>query len=89
MQYLIKLGDETDLDKLVSIIVPAYNLASELEDCIHSVQQQTYPRWELIVVNDGSKDNTPALVERLMQEDSRIRLINQENGGVSRARIPG
>jgi UDP-glucose:(glucosyl)LPS beta-1,3-glucosyltransferase len=89
MQYLINLGDETNLDKLVSIIVPAYNLASELEDCIHSVQQQTYPRWELIVVNDGSRDNTPALVERLMLADSRIRLINQENGGVSKARNTG
>ena len=77
------------MDKLVSIIVPAYNVAPEIEDCIRSVQKQTYPHWELIVVNDESKDNTAAIVEELMREDSRIRLVNQKNGGVSKARNTG
>ncbi|TWH45302.1 glycosyltransferase family 2 protein [Sporomusa sp. KB1] len=77
------------MDKLVSIIVPAYNVAPEIGDCIRSVQQQTYPHWELIVVNDESKDNTEVVVEELMRDDSRIRLVNQENGGVSKARNTG
>jgi glycosyltransferase involved in cell wall biosynthesis len=82
-------GGGAHLDKLVSIIVPAYNVASEIEDCIRSVQLQTYGQWELLVVNDGSKDNTAAVVENLAEEDSRIRLINQDNGGVSKARNTG
>ncbi|MPL68902.1 hypothetical protein SDC9_14635 [bioreactor metagenome] len=77
------------MGKLVSIIVPAYNVAPEIGDCIHSVQQQTYPHWELIVVNDGSKDDTVTIVKELKREDSRILLINQENGGVSKARNTG
>lgn len=75
--------------KLVSIVVPAYNVGNEIEDCIHSVQQQTYLHWELIVVNDGSKDNTRAIVEELAKNDTRIRLINQNNSGVSSARNTG
>ncbi|HML34139.1 glycosyltransferase family 2 protein [Sporomusa sphaeroides] len=77
------------MDKLISIIVPAYNVAPEIGDCIRSVQKQSYPHWELIVVNDESKDNTAAIVEELIREDSRIRLVNQKNGGVSKARNTG
>lgn len=89
LELLTIMGDDTSLDKLVSIIVPAYNVAAEIEDCIRSVQRQTYPLWELIVVNDESKDNTAAIVEALVLGDSRIRLINQQNGGVSKARNTG
>jgi len=77
------------LDKLVSIIVPAYNVAGEIGDCINSVQQQTYQHWELLVVNDGSTDDSATVVEKLIREDSRIRLIDQKNGGVSKARNTG
>lgn len=77
------------MDKLVSVIVPAYNVAPEIGDCIRSVQQQTYPNWELIIVNDGSKDDTVKIVEELKAKDCRIRLINQDNGGVSKARNTG
>ena len=77
------------MDKLVSIIVPVYNVAGEIGNCIHSVQQQTYHNWELLVVNDGSTDDSAAIVEKLVQGDSRIRLIHQENGGVSKARNTG
>lgn len=77
------------MDHLVSIVVPAYNVANEIEACIQSVQQQTFPNWELLVVNDGSTDDTAAKVEKLSAGDARIRLINQVNRGVSNARNTG
>jgi len=77
------------LDHFVSIVVPAYNVANEIEACIQSVQAQTYPNWELLVVNDGSTDDTAARVEKLSAGDARVRLINQVNGGVSNARNTG
>jgi len=77
------------LDPIVSIVVPAYNVANEIEACIQSVQAQTYPNWELLVVNDGSTDTTAAEVEKLLADEPRIRLINQANGGVSNARNTG
>ena len=77
------------MDHFVSIVVPAYNVASEIEACLQSVQAQTYPNWELLVVNDGSKDDTAAKVEKLAAGDPRIRLINQTNAGVSNARNTG
>ena len=77
------------MDHFVSIVVPAYNVANEIEDCIQSVQAQTYPNWELLVVNDGSTDETAAKVEKLSAGDARVRLINQVNRGVSTARNTG
>ena len=72
---------------LISVIIPAYNAEKYIEQCIDSIQKNTYENLEIIVVNDGSKDNTRQTVEAI--SDSRIRLINQENGGVSRARNTG
>jgi len=69
---------------LVSIMMPAYNAEAYIETAIQSVIDQTYSHWELIVVDDGSTDNTAAIVNRF--EDPRIRLIRQENGGESAAR---
>lgn len=77
------------MEDLVSIIMPAYNVDEYIEESIRSIQAQTYPNWELIVVNDGSTDTTQAVVERLASQDSRIRLVTQPNGGVSRARNRG
>jgi len=75
---------------LITVVVPAYNRAAMINDCVRSVQAQTYPRWELIVVDDGSRDGTPEVVARLAQEDPRIRLIRQpRNGGAQAARNAG
>lgn len=72
---------------LVSIVVPAYNAASFLKETIDSIKQQTVQEWELIVVNDGSSDNTSAIVREAA--DDRIILIEQTNVGVSAARNRG
>jgi len=69
---------------LISILMPAYNAAAHLEEAIHSVLAQDYPHWELIVVNDGSKDRTPEILDGF--KDKRIRVIHTANGGVSKAR---
>ena len=72
---------------LVSIIMPAYNAEKTIVESIESVLRQTYRNWELIVVNDGSKDSTSEVV--LAINDERVRLIEQENGGVANARNNG
>ena len=72
---------------LFSIVVPAYNAGKYLRRCIDSVLQQTFCDYEMIIVNDGSKDDTLAVVENL--RDERVRVISQENQGVSVARNTG
>lgn len=72
---------------LVSIIMPAYNAEKFISKSIESVLQQTYPNWELLVINDGSIDNTSNIVNSF--NDSRIKLIEQDNSGVSKARNTG
>ncbi|MBK9223685.1 MAG: glycosyltransferase [Flavobacterium sp.] len=74
---------------LFSIIIPCYNQAHFLKDCIDSIQEQQYSNWEAIVVNDGSPDNTNEVVKQLNKEDSRIRLVEKINGGLSSARNTG
>lgn len=77
------------MDILVSVIVPAYNVGVYLEECITSILAQTYGQWEIVIVNDGSTDNTAEIAASFARTDPRIRLINQENGGVSVARNTG
>lgn len=74
---------------LISIIIPAYNAAAVLQRCLQSVQQQTYKNFEAIVVNDGSKDGTAEIVDRLSSADPRFKAIHQHNQGVSAARNKG
>lgn len=74
---------------MVSVIVPAYNIAPYLERCVSSICEQTYTDLELILVDDGSTDDTPAICDRLAKADGRIRVIHKKNGGVSSARNAG
>lgn len=71
---------------LVSIIVPAYNVDKYISFCLDSLIQQTYSTIEIIVINDGSQDQTQEVVERYLKLDNRIHLINQSNVGVSESR---
>ncbi len=70
----------------VSVIIPAYNAARFLRATIQSVQDQTYPNWELLIVDDGSTDETAAIARAYQAKDERITLISQSNQGVSAAR---
>ncbi len=72
---------------LVSIILPTYNRAKFLPRCLDTVFAQTYENWELIIIDDGSTDNTASVVE--MYGDARVRYIYQQNQGVSAARNTG
>ena len=72
-----------------SVIMPLYNKAAYVEKAISSVLEQTYSHYELIVVNDGSTDNSAILAEELLKEVPNARLINQENAGVAVARNNG
>lgn len=73
-------------EKLVSVIVTAYQLEQYIEKCIRSVFNQTYQNLEVIVVDDGSTDHTLQIIESLAKEDPRMIVISQENAGVSAAR---
>ena len=74
---------------LVSIIVPVYNAERYLHRCIDSVLAQTYTNFELLLINDGSKDNSGEICDKYAVKDSRIRVFHKENGGVSSARNMG
>lgn len=74
---------------VVSIVMPAYNSAGTIKKSVESVLGQTYSNIELVIVNDGSKDDTETIVKELMKNDSRIKFISVPNGGVSKARNTG
>ena len=73
----------------VSVIVPVYNVEAFLDRCVRSVLAQTFPDFELILVDDGSTDTSGTLCDALAREDARIRVIHQANGGLSAARNRG
>ena len=70
----------------VSVIMPAYNVASYIAAAMDSALGQTFDDLEVVVVNDGSTDDTPAIVSRYTARDDRVRLLHQTNGGISVAR---
>lgn len=72
-----------------SIIIPVYNVEQYLNTCVQSVLAQTFTDFELILVDDGSKDTSGALCDELAQSNARIRVIHQENQGLSGARNTG
>lgn len=73
-------------DRLVSIITPAYKAEKIIAETIRSVQCQSYPDWEMLIVDDGSTDDTALVVAEFAEKDSRIRLIRQKNAGPAMAR---
>lgn len=74
---------------MVSVVVPAYNAGEFLEECLESLRRQTLNDFEVIVVDDGSTDNTSDITKRFAKRDRRFRLLITTNGGVSRARNLG
>lgn len=83
---MLKLNDE---DFLISIVIPIYNAEKYLEECLNSIKNQTYKNFEVIMVNDGSKDESETICKRFLEYDARFRYFTKENGGVSSARNLG
>ena len=79
----------SQIKDLVSIVLPVYNVEKFLPQCLESVTGQTYKNIEIICVNDGSPDGSENIIRSFMEKDSRIRLINQKNMGLSGARNTG
>ena len=77
------------MKKLVSIIVPIYNVEQYLDRCIESLVTQSYINLEIILIDDGSKDTSGDICDLWAQRDKRIRLVHKENGGLSDARNKG
>ena len=76
-------------EKYISVIVPVYNAELYLLDCIQSIISQSFTDWELILVDDGSKDNSLDICKGFAKKDSRICVLHQENSGVTAARRLG
>ncbi|KHD44215.1 glycosyltransferase family 2 protein [Streptococcus hongkongensis] len=76
-------------DELISVIVPIYNVADFVRECLQSIVKQTYENIEIILVNDGSTDNSMEIISDIIQKDNRISVINKTNGGLSDARNHG
>lgn len=86
---LIGQRERSVMEPLVSIVVPVYNASAHLRRCVDSLTAQSYRRIEVILVNDGSTDDSGALCDVLSAQDNRIAVIHQQNSGVSAARNVG
>ena len=78
-----------ETNEVVSIIIPIYNVEAYLRQCLETVIHQTYPHLEIILVNDGSPDQSEEICKEFFRKDARIRYVRQENGGLSAARNTG
>lgn len=74
---------------MISVIIPVYNVAHYLDECVRSVTEQTYREWECILVDDGSTDGSGMICDEWGKRDERIRVIHKNNGGVASARNRG
>ena len=76
-------------NKLISIIVPIYNVENYLRQCLDSILNQTYQNFECLLINDGSPDNSADICREYAIKDSRFKYFEKENGGLSDARNYG
>ena len=77
------------MQKKISVIVPVYNIEGYIERCLESIQKQTYPRFEVIIIDDGSTDNSLLLCQKFAKKYRNFRVISQKNQGLSAARNTG
>lgn len=74
---------------LISVVVPVYNVQMYLDRCVHSLVGQTYENIEILLIDDGSTDNSPCMCDRWAQQDGRIRVVHKQNAGLGMARNSG
>ncbi len=86
---LVKIVEKSIDTKMVSIIVPVYNVEDQLSRCVESLIRQTYTNLEIILVDDGSTDSSGKLCDEYKMQDSRIKVVHQQNAGLSGARNSG
>jgi len=72
-----------------TVVVPVYNVQDYIDECVNSILTQTFEDWELVLVDDGSPDNCPAICDAYAQKDKRVKVIHKTNGGLSDARNCG
>ena len=77
------------MDSKISVIVPVYNVEPYVRECIESICGQTYRHLEIILVDDGSTDQSGAICDEYARKDSRVQIVHQKNGGLSAARNTG
>lgn len=77
------------MEELISVIVPVYNVEAYIEECLHSLREQTYKNLQIILVDDGSTDKSGNLCDAYAAKDSRFFVIHQKNKGVLAARNAG
>ena len=77
------------MNKLVSVVVPIYNVEKYLDRCVNSIIHQTYDNLEIVLIDDGSPDNCPKMCDEWAKRDDRIKVIHKQNGGSSDARNAG
>ena len=87
-KLLSKIADY-ESKALISIIVPIYNVENYLRQCLDSIMNQTYQKFECLLINDGSSDNSAEICREYVSKDSRFKYFEKENGGVSSARNLG
>lgn len=74
---------------MISVVIPVYNVDKYITDCLESIVSQTFSEWEVVMVNDGSSDRSVEICKSFCERDSRFRVLEQENRGVSAARNTG
>ena len=90
LQFLEKVEKAVTYPKdLISIIVPIYNVSPYLQLCLESIENQTYPHFEVLLINDGSRDNSKDICLEFVERDKRFKYIEQQNAGLSAARNTG
>ena len=66
---------------MISVVIPVYNAAAHLSECIDSLLAQTFPAFEIVLVDDGSSDESGLICEKYASKDSRVKVIHKKNGG--------